>query len=60
MVLTNIFSLALDPESNSIAIIVKHMVGNMPLRAISSPLTARSPIAIATPNSRTHRSLAKN
>ena len=45
----------MDEEMNSIAIIVKHMCGNMRSRGgrIFLPVTARNQIAIATPNSLT-------
>ena len=44
---------SLDAESNSIAVIVKHMSGNMRSRWRDFyPQTARSPTAIATPNSK--------
>ena len=44
--------LTLDPESNSVAVIVKHMAGNMRSRFTDFlTATARSPTAIATRNS---------
>ena len=47
----------LDPESNSIAVIVKHMAGNMRSRWTDflTIATARSPTAIATRNSKRRR-----
>ena len=51
----------LDAESNCIAIIVKHMAGNMRSRWKDfRPPTARSPTAIATPNLKSHPKPAPN
>ena len=50
----------LDAESNSIAITVKHMAGNMRSRWTDFlPPTARNPTASATPNSKPRPRLAK-
>ena len=52
---------ALDPQSNSIAIIVKHMAGNMRCAgAVSSPPAARNPTATMTPSLRTPPNHARN
>jgi len=46
----------LDAESNSIAIIVKHMAGNMRSRWTDFLTTdGKSPIGTVTPNSKTRR-----